>query len=191
LVKRVLGLIINNNNTISYLAMVSKSEAHTEVKIDMDLYSRAIGAFGLEAMQKLSQLSVLVVGQRGLGVETAKDLILSGPGAVAIYDPTIVKIEDLSANFYLTEAHVGKVSRAAACVPILQELNPYVKVTLLEELEPKDCAAYTVSVFTENFHGFSHLLECNEATHAAGKGFILGECLGVTGYAFLDYADKH
>ena len=57
----------------------------------------------MEAMTKLVKLDVLIVGMRGLGVETAKNLILAGPKSVTLMDPTLVKIEDLSANFYLTE----------------------------------------------------------------------------------------
>jgi ubiquitin-activating enzyme E1 len=122
--------------------------------IDMDLYSRQIGTFGMEAMQKLVKLDVLIVGMRGLGVETAKNLILAGPGSVTIFDPTMVRIEDLSSNFYLKENQVGKKSRAASCVPVLQELNPHVKVKELKSLEPNDCAKFTVCVFTENLSGF-------------------------------------
>ena len=85
-----------------------------EPKIDMNLYSRQIGTFGMEAMGKLVKLKVLIVGQRGLGVETAKNLILAGPNSVTLYDPTTVAIEDLTSNFYLSEKHVGKVSRAEA-----------------------------------------------------------------------------
>ena len=49
---------------------------------------------------------------RGLGVETAKNLCLAGPKQISIYDPSMTVIADLGSNFYLTEAHVGKVSRA-------------------------------------------------------------------------------
>ena len=85
-----------------------------EVQIDTNLYSRQIGTFGLETMGKLIKLKVLIVGMRGLGVETAKNLILAGPASVALYDPTTVSINDLGANFYLKESHVGKTSRATA-----------------------------------------------------------------------------
>ena len=101
-------------------------EKTDEVQIDTNLYSRQIGTFGLETMGKLIKLKVLIVGMRGLGVETAKNLILAGPASVAIFDSTIVSINDLGANFYLKESHVGKVSRAEASLTQLQELNPYV-----------------------------------------------------------------
>lgn len=54
--------------------------------IDLKLYSRQIGTFGLETMAKLIELKVLIIGMRGLGVETAKNLILAGPKKVDIWD---------------------------------------------------------------------------------------------------------
>lgn len=59
-------------------------------------------------------MDVIIIGCRGLGVEIAKNLILAGPKSVAICDPDLTRIEDLGANFYLEEGHVGKVSRAEA-----------------------------------------------------------------------------
>jgi ubiquitin-activating enzyme E1 len=70
----------------------------------------------METMGKLIKMKVLVVGLRGLGVECAKNLILAGPASVDIYDPTIVKINDMGTNFYIKEEHVGKVSRANASI---------------------------------------------------------------------------
>lgn len=83
-------------------------------KIDMDLYSRQIGTFGLETMGKLIQMRVLISGLRGLGVEAAKNLILAGPAAVVLHDDELVELRDLGSNFYLTEADVGKRTRAQA-----------------------------------------------------------------------------
>ena len=65
-------------------------------------------------MGKLIKMNVLIVGLRGFGVETAKNLILAGPKSVTLYDPTVVTWGDLSSNFYCREEHVGKVSRAHA-----------------------------------------------------------------------------
>ena len=47
--------------------------------IDHNLYSRQIGAFGVETMSKLIKMRVLVLGLSGVGLETVKNLILSGP----------------------------------------------------------------------------------------------------------------
>ena len=104
----------------------------------MDVYSRQIGAYGLQTMAKLVKLKVLLFGLRGLGVEVAKNLVLAGPAAVTLVDgkfmvPTDssslprhcwshccwpdddVAIGDLGANFFLTEEDVGK-AKASACV---------------------------------------------------------------------------
>jgi ubiquitin-activating enzyme E1 len=65
-------------------------------------------------MGKLVKMNVLIVGLRGTGVETAKNLILAGPKSVALYEPHPVQWGDLSSNFYCREEHVGKISRAQA-----------------------------------------------------------------------------
>jgi len=65
-------------------------------------------------MGKLIKMNVVIVGLRGLGVEVAKNLCLAGPKSVLLYDPEITKINDLGANFYCEQKHVGLVSRAEA-----------------------------------------------------------------------------
>lgn len=82
--------------------------AAQEKKIDEDLNSRAIFTYGLETMQKLSEMKVLIIGMRGLGIEVAKNIILNGLDELSIYDPNPVKINDLGSNFYLSESDVGK-----------------------------------------------------------------------------------
>lgn len=142
-------------------------------------------------MGKLIKLKVLIVGMRGLGVECAKNLILAGPASVVIYDPTIVSINDLGANFYLRESHVGKLSRAAASVGQLQELNPYVKVSVLDQLKLEDHLNFNVVCYTENINGIANLIETNKLCRQNKVGFILSETMGLTGYAFVDYGDSH
>ena len=38
------------------------------VEIDVDLYSRQIGTFGMETMGKLIKMKVLIVGLRGVSI---------------------------------------------------------------------------------------------------------------------------
>lgn len=160
-------------------------------EINTDLYSRQIGTFGMETMGRLVKMNVLIVGQRGLGVETAKNLILAGPKRVDIYDPTIVEARDLGGNFYLTEAHVGNTSRADASSTKLKELNPYVKVDVVtSEITADFCSNYDVVVITELFHKTEELFALNEALRAKDIGFILTQALGAYGYTFVDYGDN-
>ena len=50
-----------------------------EKKIDENLYSRQIFTYGKETMDKIVNLKILIIGLRGLGIETAKNIILAGP----------------------------------------------------------------------------------------------------------------
>jgi ubiquitin-activating enzyme E1 len=84
--------------------------------IDMDLYSRQIGTYGMEAMGKLIQMKVFIHGLRGVGIEVAKNMLLAGPGHVTIHDDEKVRIEDLGSNFYLEPSDVGVKTRAEAVV---------------------------------------------------------------------------
>ena len=92
--------------------MQNNSHMAEEAKIDTNFYLKQVGAFGIETMEKLSKLSVLIVGLRGLGVETAKNIILAGPKSVTLYDPNITSWGDLSSNFNCRPEHVGAASRA-------------------------------------------------------------------------------
>jgi len=104
--------------------MVEQKENFELSKEDLDKYSRAIGTMGKETMVKLRQLNVLVIGMRGLGFEIAKNLVLAGVKSVTLHDPTMTQISDLGSNFYLKPEHVGKVTRAEACLSTFEELNP-------------------------------------------------------------------
>lgn len=68
-----------------------------------NLYSRQIGALGLDTMQRLVKLKVLVINLKGTGVEIAKNLALAGPKKIGIFDDGLVEEVDLGVNFYLRE----------------------------------------------------------------------------------------
>ncbi|CAE8636731.1 unnamed protein product [Polarella glacialis] len=162
----------------------------SEKQIDTDLYSRQIGTFGMETMGKLIQMKVLISGLRGLGVETAKNLILAGPAAVILHDDALVEMRDLGANFYLSEADVGKRSRAQACAAQLSQLNPYVTVSVhsgpvSEEL----LSGLSVAVFSEASQ--AELLRCNELcrSRSPAVGFVAADCFGLAATCFVDFGE--
>ena len=83
--------------------------------------SRNEAALGKETILALQNLKVLVIGCRGSGCETAKNMVLVGPSQVCVWDPAPAQLEDMGCNFYLTEAHCAKgTPRATACQPFLQ-----------------------------------------------------------------------
>jgi molybdopterin/thiamine biosynthesis adenylyltransferase len=93
-----------------------------------DRWSRYIGAMGVEAVSKQSKASILLLGLGGLGVEIAKNIVLSGCREFAVWDDQETQWSDLSGQFFLGEADLGK-SRLEGTIYKLQELNHYVKVS--------------------------------------------------------------
>lgn len=161
------------------------------MEIDQNLYSRQIGTFGMEAMGKLVKLDILIFGMRGLGVETAKNIILAGPHRVAILDPVIVSLNDLGSNFYLSESNIGKSRRDEASITQLKELNPYVHVDVLQNANILEHVKnFHVVVITE-FLEKSLVEEINSICHANKIGFIYTASLGLSGFAFVDFGDEH
>ena len=73
------------------------------MNIDENLYSRQISAFGTNAMNKIAKLKILIYRLRGLGIEINKNIALSGPEKVAIYDNNNLTVDDLGSNFYIEE----------------------------------------------------------------------------------------
>ncbi len=135
-----------------------------------------------------------------MGAEIGKDLILAGPGVVDIYDPEPGEMADLCSNFYLTENHIkNKIPRSEAILPQFKELNPYVifsinfskvKVNVVKELTETIALKYDVVVVTELWDTPEKLIAMNESLRAQGKGTIVVQNLGVSGWAFVDFGEK-
>ena len=128
-----------------------------------------------------------------MGFEIAKDVILTGTKHVSIYDPTTVTIQDVGSNFYLTESHVGKTSRAEASIGQLRELNPSMEINLAKGPITKELLAnYSVVYVTELLLPVSEIVEINQfcRTHSPAIGFILTLNLGLYGCTFVDFGPK-
>lgn len=177
--------------------MTSVSEANAPMTdaaddIDEGLYSRQLYVLGHEAMRAMAKSAVLLVGCDGLAVEVAKNIILAGVKSVSLYDPTPASFSDLSSNFYLTEAHVAEnTPRAAACLPDLVSLNPYVSVSL------HDGAIDFSAVTADTLKSFAvvvlinqpYSVQCHvdDVCHQAGIKFISASSRGVFGSIFCDF----
>ena len=60
----------------------------------------------MKAMTKLVKLKVLQIGFGGLGIETAKNLILSGPKAVTVWDSRVCNNSYFEQNYYLKQKDI-------------------------------------------------------------------------------------
>lgn len=156
--------------------------------IDMALYSRQLYVMSLEAMAKITKTDVLIVGLKGLGVEIAKNVILTGVKSVTVYDNEPAAIADLSSQFYLSESDVGK-PRGPAAVGKLAELNNYVSVSAYTgALDDAFLGKFHVVVLTDQ--DLALQLKVNDFTHKHNIHFISTESRGVFGSIFTDFGEK-
>ena len=157
------------------------------MNIDEELYSRQIAAFGKDTMSKLSKLKILIYGMKGLGIETAKNIILAGPEKVSILDKNKVKIEDLCSNFYVNEKDIDK-RRDEACIDKLSKLNKYVECEVIknEKIDEDLIKKYDIIIITEIMDLYE-LININDLCHKNKKGFIYSLALGLCFYCFIDF----
>ena len=92
-----------------------------------DRWSRYIGVMGMEAVKKQASAQVLISGLNSLGIEIAKNIVLSGIKRLSLHDNVSTEWEDLAGQFFLGEEDIGK-NRAERSRSKLQQLNYYVKV---------------------------------------------------------------
>lgn len=157
--------------------------------IDESLYSRQLYVLGREAMQRMSQSNVLIVGLKGLGVEIAKNVALAGVKSITLYDPNPAQIQDLSSQYFITESDIGK-RRDEVSRDRLAELNQYVPISVLEgtDLEEETLSKFQVVVLTEA--DLETQVRVNNFTHKNGIAFIAADVRGLFGRAFVDFGEK-
>ena len=167
-----------------------------DINIDYNLYSRQIGTYGIKTMKKLINLKILILGLKGLGVEVAKNIILSGPKEVCVFDPNITKINDLGTNFYLREEYIDIKRIDESCLENLKKLNPYTKVSILKIKDNKDedlfnyFKFFNFIVITE-FKNNEYLIKIDNFCRKNKIGFIYGVNFGLTGFLFNDFGEDH
>lgn len=153
--------------------------------IDEGLYSRQLFVLGKEAMERMQKANILISGLGGLGIEIAKNVILSGVKSVTLHDQADVTVSDLSSQFFLTEADVGK-KRAAACYQKACELNSYVTMRMeTGELSEDLIKEHSVVVLSNS--SLEEQRRINAITHHNGVAFIVADCRGLYAQIFNDF----
>ena len=167
---------------------------------DSNFYSRQIGTFGIDTMKKILKMNIFIYGMRGLGVEIAKNTILSGPRIVTIYDPIKSEINDLTANFYITEEDVNNQKRRdEACLNKLLKLNPSVIVNIMDGNDiinhikkniTESDNKYEVVVISE-FLPKNIIIQLDQICRKNKIGFIFACEVGIYGFCFVDFGNDH
>lgn len=156
--------------------------------IDEGLYLRQLYVLGKEAMLKMQNANVLVIGVNGLGAEIAKNVALAGVKSLSVYDPATVTVLDLSSQFFLSPSDVGATTRAEALVKKLAELNAYVPISVVSDISNAALGAYKCVVATGL--NIEEQVRINAYTHAHDIGFIHADVRGLFGQLFVDFGPK-
>ncbi|KAG6558134.1 hypothetical protein Mapa_000315 [Marchantia paleacea] len=157
-------------------------------EIDELRYSRLIYTLGREAVQAVYQSKVLILGCNGVGAEIAKNLVLSGVRGLGLVDDEAVSVGDLSAQFLLSEADIGR-NRAGASAAKLKEMNPTAEITLIPALQLESCMS-SYQVFVATTGNMPYLMEINLLCRSLGVPFILATSRGLFSQVFADFGDN-
>uniref|UniRef100_A0AAQ4PV49 E1 ubiquitin-activating enzyme n=1 Tax=Gasterosteus aculeatus aculeatus TaxID=481459 RepID=A0AAQ4PV49_GASAC len=157
-------------------------------EIDEGFYSRQLYVLGHEAMRRMGTADVLIAGMRGLGVEIAKNVILSGVKTVTIQDEGPAEWTDLSSQFFLKESNLGQ-NRATCSLQQLSALNPHVRVSAhTGPLDEDLLLQFQVVVLTDS--SLHDQKRFNELCHSRGIKFIVADSKGLCGQLFCDFGEE-
>ena len=112
---------------------------------------------------------------RGFGAKIAKNIILSNPFQISIFDDKICKINDLGSNFFLTNQDIlNKKRRDEASL----------KKLLVNKIKNFDVVIITEITKSEIVN------KINKECHENNKCFIYTFSLGLFGFIFCDFGQK-
>lgn len=156
--------------------------------IDEALYSRQLYVLGHDAMRRMANSDILLSGLGGLGLEIAKNVILGGVKSITLHDKLPCTIRDLSSQFYLSEADIGKNRAEASCAQ-LAELNNYVRTTAYTgDLTDDFLKQFRVVVLTNS--NAEEQQRIGKFAHENGIALIIAESRGLFTKVFCDFGEN-
>jgi len=158
----------------------------------LNKFSRQNAALGAEVTMKMTKMRALVVGCTGVAVEVTKNLILQGIGAITLCDAKTAQIADLGANFFLSEADVGKPI-APTLVPKFKELNPFCNIQAVAALTHDLVLQHSVVIVCDRMP-IDDLIKWDDFCRRASPkpiAFLMVHTGGVFGNVFVDFGPSH
>eukprot|EP00163_Fabomonas_tropica_P025710 TRINITY_DN4500_c0_g1_i3.p1 TRINITY_DN4500_c0_g1~~TRINITY_DN4500_c0_g1_i3.p1 ORF type:complete len:1158 (-),score=246.08 TRINITY_DN4500_c0_g1_i3:101-3457(-) len=171
------------------------TELDSNADIDDALYSRQRYVLGDKAMNRMKDSNVAIFSMKSLGVEIAKNVVLAGIKTLTIHDHGEVEAQDLSGQFFVKDKDIGS-NRATVTAASLQELNPYVRVSVHSDNDTP-LTALPLSAFD----GYQCVVIADWAPHATlvaidqhvrqqGNRFIWAWSRGLFAGMFTDFGDQ-
>lgn len=143
----------------------------------------------MQAQENIRKAKILLVRVKALANEVAKNLVLAGIHSITVIDHENVTEDDLGAQFFVSESHVGQ-NRAQAALPEIQKLNPRVKVTAdTDNIEGKAdlggyVAPFDLVIGTDLSYNTASLLSA--ACRMSNRPSYIAGTHGMYGYIFAD-----
>ncbi|KAJ8722337.1 hypothetical protein PYW08_004739 [Mythimna loreyi] len=179
---------LNTGESRSNNSAMANNGTRVEDEIDEALYSRQLYVLGHDAMRRMASSDVLISGLGGLGLEVAKNVILSGVKSVTLHDERNCTITDLSSQFYLSEQSIGQ-NRALASCEQLAELNHYVPTTAYTGPLTEDfLRKFRVVVLTGAT--WSEQERVAAITHANDIALVIADTRGLFSRVFCDFGPE-
>ena len=154
---------------------------------EIALYDRQIRLWGVKAQEKLRSAKILLIGMKALANEIAKNLVLAGVGSLTILDHEMVTDDDLAAQFFVSEEHIGQ-NRAEAALPQLRKLNPRVALFADPGAAADKFEEYysTFDITIATNLNIDILSSINAVCRIQGRKFYAADTHGMYGYVFAD-----
>ncbi|KAJ9355270.1 hypothetical protein C8Q69DRAFT_99145 [Paecilomyces variotii] len=154
---------------------------------EIALYDRQIRLWGVKAQEKIRSANILLITVKALANEVAKNLVLAGIGSLTIIDHEVVTEEDLGAQFFVSQEHIGQ-NRARAAGPQIHAMNPRVQLHIdtdnVRTKPPEFFAGFDVTIATEL--DFATLTTINASCRIANRPFYAAGLHGFYGFVFAD-----
>ncbi|KAH8321768.1 hypothetical protein KR067_000740 [Drosophila pandora] len=180
----------NSNSNSRHLggASMAANNAASGGDIDESLYSRQLYVLGHDAMRRMANSDILLSGLGGLGLEIAKNVILGGVKSITLHDTATCGRNDLSSQFYLTEADIGKNRAEASCAQ-LAELNSYVRTeSHTGPLTEDFLSQFRVVVLTNS--SSEEQQRIGKFAHENNIALIIAETRGLFAKVFCDFGEN-
>uniref|UniRef100_A0A4W5PET7 E1 ubiquitin-activating enzyme n=1 Tax=Hucho hucho TaxID=62062 RepID=A0A4W5PET7_9TELE len=175
-------VISSDNDAQAYLK-------HLHLQAAFPLFWALCGRYvlGHEAMRRMGTANVLIAGMRGLGVEIAKNVILSGVKSVTVQDEGLAEWMDFSSQFFLLASHLGQ-NRAMSSLSQLSALNPHVHVSAhTGPLKETLLQQFQVVVLTDS--SLDDQKRFGTFCHSNGIKLIVADTKGLCGQLFCDFGE--
>eukprot|EP00026_Physarum_polycephalum_P001819 Phypoly_transcript_01822.p1 GENE.Phypoly_transcript_01822~~Phypoly_transcript_01822.p1 ORF type:complete len:1003 (+),score=201.81 Phypoly_transcript_01822:109-3117(+) len=155
-------------------------------------FSRQAPLLGEEGMKSMSLSTVLIHGLNGVGVEIAKNIILTGVGTVLLHDGSDLQVTDLSSQFFATFEEVGK-NKVDVCLDKLQQLNELTRVekysgNLGEDLWQIPTPPSVVVVINHTLN--AQLCKFDEMCRTHNTKLVVVEVWGLCGLIISDFGSS-